>query len=207
LIGALLTAIYTFRMVFITFCGEARRQVRNAPGTSIQIPLIILAILSLVGGFVELPRALGNRPLFSEFMQTALPAVSPGRAETSTELAFQVITAVATLLGIYLAYLFFLRRPRLAEGLIHTTFGAALHRFWFAGWGFDWFYDKLFVQPFLWIARTNKNDFIDRIYDAIAWLSQITYRGLSRTETGQVRWYALGIAVGAAAIIAIAVFL
>jgi NADH-quinone oxidoreductase subunit L len=207
LIGALLTAIYTFRMVFITFFGEARRQVSRTPGILMRIPLIILAFLSITGGFVELPRTLGNRPLFSEFMQNALPAASSGHAETSTELAFQVIAAATTLIGIYLAYLFFLRRPRLAESLTRSYFGAALHRFWSAGWGFDWLYDKLLVRPFVWIARTNKNDFIDLIYDAIAWLSQTTYRALSRTVTGQVRWYAMGIAVGAAAIIAIAVFL
>jgi NADH-quinone oxidoreductase subunit L len=207
LMGALLTSIYAFRMVFITFFGEARRQVSQTPGIPMQIPLVILAFLSIVGGFVELPRTLGDRPLFSEFMRNALPAVSPGHAETYTELAFQVIAAVVALIGIYLAYLFFLRRPRLAEGLTQSSFGVALQRFWFAGWGFDWLYDKLFVRPFVWVARANKNDFIDLIYDAIAWLSQATYRALSRTVTGQVRWYAMGIAVGAAAIIAIAVFL
>jgi NADH-quinone oxidoreductase subunit L len=207
LVGALLTSIYSFRMVFVTFFGEARRQVEKRPGIPMQIPLIILAFLSLVGGFVELPRTLGNRPLFSEFMRNALPATNPGHADAGTELTFQIIAALVTLIGIYLAYLFFLRSPRLAEDLLHSPLGAALHRLWFAGWGFDWLYDKLFVQPFLWIARTNKNDFIDRIYDAIAQLSQITYRALSRTETGHVRWYAMGIAVGAVAIIAIVVFL
>jgi NADH-quinone oxidoreductase subunit L len=140
-------------------------------------------------------------------MQNALPAVSPEHAETSTELAFQVIAAATTLIGIYLADIFFLSRPRLAESLTRSSFGAALHRFWYAGWGFDWLYDKLLVRPFVWIARTNKNDFIDLIYDALAWLSQTTYRALSGTVTGQVRWYAMGIAVGAAAIIAIALFL
>jgi NADH-quinone oxidoreductase subunit L len=207
LIGALLTAIYTFRMVFITFFGEARRQVSQMPGILMRIPLIILAFLSIAGGFVELPRTLGNRPLFSEFMQNALPAVSHVHPETSTELAIQISAAETALIGIYLAYLFFLRRPRLAESLTRSYFGAALQRFWYAGWGFDWLYDKLFVRPFVWIARTNKNDFIDLIYDGIAWLSQTTYRALSRTVTGQVRWYAMGIAAGAAAIIAIAVFL
>jgi NADH-quinone oxidoreductase subunit L len=207
LIGALLTAIYTFRMVFITFFGVARRQVSQTPGILMRIPLIILAFLSIAGGFVELPRTLGNRPLFSEFMQNVLPAVSPAHAEENTELAFQVIAAATTIIGIYLAYLFFLRRPRLSESLTRSYVGAALHRFWYAGWGFDWLYDKLFVRPFIWIAQANKNDFIDLIYDAMAWLSQTAYRALSRTETGPVRWYAMGIAVGAAAIIAIAVFL
>src|SRR5262245_52795442 len=207
LFGALLTSIYTFRMVFLTFFGEARHQISQKPGIFMKTPLVILAILSLVGGFLELPRPLGNRQLFSGFMQTVLPVMSVGHAGVRVELAFQVIAALVTLLGIYLAYLFFLSRPRLAQALTRSSLGAALHRFWFAGWGFDWLYDKLFVRPYVWIAQTNKNEFFDLIYDAIAWWTQAAYRALSGTETGQVRWYAMGIAIGAVAIIAIAVFL
>jgi NADH-quinone oxidoreductase subunit L len=206
LFGALLTSIYTFRMVFLTFFGEARHQVSQKPGFAMQIPLVILAILSIAGGLVELPRSLGNRQLLSEFMQTALPVVNE-HAGVRVELVFQLIAALVTLFGIYLAYLFFLRRPGLAQGLARTSQGAALHRFWFTGWGFDWLYDRLFVRPFVWLAQINKNDFFDLIYDGVARWNQAAYRVLSATETGQVRWYAMGIAAGAAVILAIAVFL
>jgi len=181
--------------------------VSQKPGFTMQIPLVVLAILSIVGGFVELPRSMSDRQLFSEFLQTTLPAVSVGDGNTRIQLAFQVIAALVTLFGIYLAYFFFLRRPGLVQGLARTNLGAALHRFWYAGWGFDRLYDKLFVRPFVWLARTNKNDFIDLIYDEVAQWSQAAYRALSDTETGRVRWYAMGIAAGAAAIIAIAVFI
>jgi NADH-quinone oxidoreductase subunit L len=85
--------------------------------------------------------------------------------------------------------------------------GAALDRFWFAGWGFDWLYKKLFVSPYVWLARVNKDDFIDSIYDGIAKLNEVLYRALSVTESGKVRWYMTGIAFGAIVAIAIAVFL
>jgi NADH-quinone oxidoreductase subunit L len=57
------------------------------------------------------------------------------------------------------------------------------------------------------LARANKDDFIDSIYDGIAKLNEVLYRALSSTETGKVRWYMAGIAFGAIVAIAIAVFL
>ena len=81
-----------------------------------------------------------------------------------------------------------------------------LRRFWFGGWGFDWLYERLFVQPFVWLARANKDDFIDSIYDGVAKVNEVLYGVLARTETGKVRWYMTGIAFGAIVAIAIAVF-
>lgn len=207
LVGALLTSLYTFRMVFLTFFGEAKREVIYAPGIRLRLPLIVLAVLSLVGGFVELPHTLGDRPLFSEFMGSALPALDYVRGDPRTELALQIIAAVVSISGIYLAYLFFLRRRAMAEGFARSTLGATLDRFWLGGWGFDWLYHKLFVNPYVWLARANKDDFIDSIYEGIEKINEVLYRALSWTETGKVRWYMAGIAFGAIVAIAIAVFL
>jgi NADH-quinone oxidoreductase subunit L len=125
----------------------------------------------------------------------------------SAELALQIAAAVASLGGIFLAYLLFLRSPRVVESLSRTSWGAALHHFWLAGWGFDWLYDRLLVRPFVWLARADKDDVADLIYDGIAALSRTLNRILSGTETGKVRWYAAGIAAGAIITIAIAVML
>jgi NADH-quinone oxidoreductase subunit L len=165
--------------------------------------LIVLASLSLVGGIVELP--LGSRPFFSEFIGSVLPALPDVPGNRHAELILQIAAAVISLLGIYLAYLFFLRR--VMGGIARSTLGAALDRFWFGGWGFDWLYSKLFVIPYSWLARANKEDFIDSIYDGIAKLTEVFYRALSQTETGKVRWYMTGIALGAIVAIAIVVFL
>jgi NADH-quinone oxidoreductase subunit L len=127
--------------------------------------------------------------------------------EGSTELALQFIAAAASLLGICLAYVLFLRYPQSTANLVRTSWGAALHRYWLAGWGFDWLYDRCLVQPYVWLARADANDVIDPIYDGIAWLTQLGYHDLSRTQTGQVRRYAMGIAIGAVIIIAIVVFI
>jgi NADH-quinone oxidoreductase subunit L len=207
LVGALLTSLYTFRMVFLTFFGEAKHEVNYAPGIRLRLPLIVLAVLSVIGGFIELPRTLGDRPFFSEFMVGVLPALEHAYADTRTELALQIIAAVVSISGIYLAYLFFLRRRSVATGIAASTVGTTLRRFWFEGWGFDWLYEHLFVKPFVWLVRANKDDFIDSIYDGVAKLNEILYGVLARTETGKVRWYMTGIAFGAIVAIAIAVFL
>jgi NADH-quinone oxidoreductase subunit L len=205
LVGALITAIYTFRMVFVTFFGQAQMEVAHRPGLAMKLPLVILAILSVVGGFVELPKTLGGVTIFSGFMHTALPEVGLEHAGLSTELLLQVTAAVISLAGIYLAYLFYRQRPSYADRAAAS--GAGLHRFWFNGWGFDTLYDLLFVRPYVWLARTNRQDVIDLLPAGIAWLNRVVHRGLSRTQTGQVRWYATGIALGAILTIAIMVLL
>jgi NADH-quinone oxidoreductase subunit L len=43
-----------------------------------------------------------------------------------------------------------------------------LHQWWFADWGFDWIYDKVFVQPFIWATQINKSDFVDAFYTGVA---------------------------------------
>jgi NADH-quinone oxidoreductase subunit L len=207
LAGALLTSIYAFRMVFLTFYGPSKTQVRRKPGLRMQLPLVILAVLSVVGGFVELPSFLGNLPLFSDFLQSALPAAPSMRGGVSTEIVLQCSAAAVSLIGIYLAYRLYLRTPQYAESLLRTTWGTALHRVWFAGWGFDWLYDTFLVGPYVWFAHADKDDVVDLIYGGIAGLIQRLNRLLSGTETGKVRWYATGIAIGAVIIIAIAVIL
>jgi NADH-quinone oxidoreductase subunit L len=207
LVGALLTSLYTFRMVFITFFGEAKQEVHKKPGLRMQIPLIVLGILSVVGGFVELPDTLGNLPLFTNFMHTSLPALANASAGVSAELILQIIAAAVSLTGVLAAYLLFIRAPNLVSNVVRTAWGNVLHRFWFAGWGFDWVYGTFIVRPFVWLARINKNDVVDLVYQGLAWLSQALYRLLGLTQTGKVRWYAMGIAAGAVITIAIVVFL
>ncbi|NIT56697.1 MAG: NADH-quinone oxidoreductase subunit L, partial [Aliifodinibius sp.] len=58
LLGAFITSIYTFRMVFITFFGEAKSEVDHRPGNRIKIPLVVLGVLSIIGGFIETPHTL-----------------------------------------------------------------------------------------------------------------------------------------------------
>jgi NADH-quinone oxidoreductase subunit L len=206
LLGAFITSIYTFRMVFVTFFGEAGARVERRPGVLIRIPLIVLAVLSIVGGFVELPASLGGAALFSGLLGTALPVESEAHA-LGTELLLQVAAGVAALAGVYLAYFLYRRRPDYVRRLSASPLGSALGRLWFTGWGFDWLYDRLLVRPYVWLARGNQEDNLDLIPLAIARLNQALHRLLSATQTGQIRVYALGIALGAVVTVAIVVLL
>ena len=136
-----------------------------------------------------------------------MPPVEQGRFGPLTEVRSEGFVTLAVLIGLGLAYLFSVRNRQWSDALMTTPVGKALHRLWFAGWGFDWCYDKLFVQPVIWFARVDKGDVVDAFYNGIADLNQLLYRGLSLTENGRVRWYAAGIAAGTVLFVAIALFL
>ena len=206
MLGALITAVYSFRLVFVVFFGEQRTAVGFRPGLTMTLPLIVLAGFSLVAGYVELPKVLGNVQFFSELMSTALPVTEHRGLSTEMEVTFFVFAIVISLLGILIAYVVFLQRPGLAAALARSSLGGALSRFWFEGWGFDRLYDALFVRPFLWSARVNKDDFIDVIYQSLARLCRQLYGALHETQTGQVRWYAAVLATGSLALVALVMF-
>lgn len=205
LAGAFLTSVYTFRMVFITFFGKAHHEPHKIPGKAIHIPLVILAVLSTLGGFVELPETLGHFTAFSRFMERTLPATAMGHGSHGGEAVFQVVAGLIGLSGIATAYWLFFRKPELARSLAGSTIGSRLHRFWFSGWGFDWVYDMLFVRPLNWAARANRSDFFDVLNAALAALARGLHRAARATQTGKVRWYATGIVIGAIVVIAIVV--
>jgi NADH-quinone oxidoreductase subunit L len=207
LIGALLTAIYIFRAVFVVFFGPVGLEPSGPTGWRIAIPLVVLSILALVAGFVEIPPYLGNVPAFSRLMQSALPAPpTTVSARSSLEIILSAIAAVVAILGAGIAYISFRRRPAFLEALVQSPASLALQHFWETDWGFDWLYDRALVRPFLWISRIDQGDVIDRFYSGLASLSRVAYQQLSESETGRVRRYAAGITAGSVVLIAILVF-
>lgn len=202
-LGALLTALYIFRVVFIVFFGTPVSRVSVKPGLRITIPLVILAILSAGAGFLEVPHSLGGVSLFSHFIESALPRMGTPHADAWAELQLQILAMAASLLGIYLAYLLFVRSPRFMEKVTQCAIGERVWRFWFAGWGCDWLYDRLLVQPFVWAALANKADIVDSIYQTAAAAGQWSHRTLRLSQTGRVRSYAAVIVAGSVLIVAI----
>lgn len=193
LIGAFITSVYTFRMVFVTFFGEQKTPVSHRPGKRIKITLIVLAALSVLGGFVELPETMGGFAPFTHFLHHTLPAVALRSEGSGPELLFQIITAVLTLAGIYLAYQFYFKNVKFTERFKQT----GLSKYLYSGCGFDWLYDRAFVYPAIFFARINKNDFIDNMYTFITRLSTALNEMLVKTQTGRIRWYATVITMGA----------
>ena len=182
-IGVVLTSMYTFRLILLIFFGSARTEVSKRPGYAMQIPVIVLAILSIAGGF--------DRSPFRSFMAVVFPATPE-----TPEIASEIAAALAFLTGLVLAWLY-VRRPATSP----------IERFWAAGWGFDWLYSHLFVLPVTWAARVNRADVIDCVYRGIAALTRYGYREAALSETGKLRWYAAAIAGGSILFVAVVMFL
>ena len=196
--GVVLTSLYTFRLIFVVFFGPVRTPVSRRPGLAMTLPIFVLAGLSIVGGF--------DKAAFAGFIATALPGFQEGTGGI-TETLSSVVAALAFLCGLLGAWFVYQRNPALAAAIAENPAARVLHRFWFSDWGMDWLYDRLFVRPVVWIARVNKADVVDSIYDGLASLAILCYRALSLTETGKLRWYAAWIAGGSAIFVAIVMFL
>jgi NADH-quinone oxidoreductase subunit L len=197
-IGALITSIYTFRMIFVTFFGEAKIEPSRKPDNLMIVPMIILAVLSLIGGFIELPENFGPVHLFSDLVNRTLPAIIL-KQEEGSEILFQLLSAIVSITGVFIAYLFFYKKNSLAEKLGHSR----LSNFLYQGFGFDWLYNKLVVEPVVWFCEIDKNDFIDFWSKGLASLASYLNGLLSLTQNGKLRWYAMALVIGIVLILTI----
>jgi NADH-quinone oxidoreductase subunit L len=197
--GALMTSLYTFRLIFRVFFGPIGTPVTRHAGYTMTIPLIVLGLLSIVGGYLK-------EPLLG-FLHSSLPEAVESRAGGLTETGSVVVAGLLFLVGLYFAWLFHLRKRSLADALVANPAGHALHQWWFEGWGFDWLYDRVFVWPYVLVATINRSDFIDAFYTGISRLVEVSYRWLSATQTGRVRWYTSAMAAGSVLFIAMVLFL
>ena len=97
--------------------------------------------------------------------------------------------------------------PDLVEKLSAIGIVNSVRKFWLAGWDFDALYERLFIGPFLWLAKVTKHDPIDSVYNGIGALNRSLNEVLSRTQNGNIRWYAAGIAFGAVVFLGIVIVL
>ncbi len=195
-LGAFITAFYTFRMVFLTFFGKAKMDVDHKPRMSFKIPLSILAVLSIIAGFIDLPGAWGNFSKFSDFVGnsfvSAQAMILPDNWK-STELMLQLVTGLVAIIGIFIAYRVYGKNDK--ESYAFEQSG--LYSFFRKGWMFDQLYDALLVNPIVWLSKIDKHDFIDKIYGRIGALNLGINNFFSRTQNGYLRLYVGGLALGA----------
>ncbi len=179
-IAAGMTALYTTRMMVVTFFGEAKSEAHDNSKANMWLPLIVLAALSVAGGWFGLEvldDLLGEMPAFEHDSPVAL------------------VTMAVPLLGILIGALVFGGKVN-ADKLVDSAFGKALSRSWHGGWGFDWLYDRVFVAPFVWVARVNKRDIVDWIYKIAVGITRTLHYIGAMTQTGRLRWYAANMAIG-----------
>jgi NADH-quinone oxidoreductase subunit L len=193
--GAFLTAFYTTRLVLLVFYGEMKTPVSAHPARLMTVPLLVLAVFSIISGFVEWPHNIAHITLFSDLVQNVLPATLL-QPDIPPELIFQVIAILLTLCGVYAGYYLYYRNTHLIEHWEEKPALLAVRNFLFDGWGFDRLYNTLFVKPFVFLTNLNKADFVDRFYNGIAAGSRQLNRLFSLSQNGSLRWYVAGVLVG-----------
>jgi len=187
LLGALLTSIYSFRLVFIVFFGEVNTEPDRQPGWKMSAPLIVLCALSLVGGWFALP----------------LAGIFPAQDHHGVNHAVEYISIGTPLLGLLIAYLLFLGRQVSIAPVAESATGRSLQQFWYRGWDIDKLYDSLLVRPFTALAHWWRNEPVDLLYRALIFLSQWGHRRLLSLQTGELRWYATSMVFGLILLLAI----
>jgi NADH-quinone oxidoreductase subunit L len=218
LVAAFLTSVYIFRVVFIVFFGPARTPAHEdthgpaVGGTAwrlaVLVPLGVLAVLSILGGFVDTPAGLGHVTLFSEFVATSFPAAAVGVENEAGGVGLELAAAAASLVGILVSYLlFFPGRERALRAVTEHGWARALRRLWASGWGFDRIYDLALVRPFVGVAHAFRRDPIDAVFTGLALSVRGAWQAARLAQTGELRWYAAGMLAGLLVVLGVSVFL
>ena len=217
LFTALLTSFYMFRLIFLTFHGQQRYDehhvhVHESPN-SMTVPLMILAVLSLVGGWVAAPALWGGIDYFSAFLQPVFgaPEAAAGAeaAAHNTELILSGVAVVTALLGIAIAYWLYISRPSKPEQLaksMRPAYTTLLNKYYV-----DELYAAAVVKPLLWLSTNVLWKIVDVVgidgtVNGIASGARSIGDTVRHAQSGNTRSYAVWVVIGALVIIAVLFF-
>ncbi len=207
-ITAFLTAFYIFRLFIMAFEGKPRFDVHHiyvhdAPKTML-IPLWVLGILSVIGGWIGIPAALGGGETFDKFLE---PVFANAEAkmpslfflEHSTEYILMTISVLLSIGGIYLAYVAYLKRPELSAKLKKAAgdfYEIILNKYYI-----DEIYQAIIVKPMLYVSdrylwRGVDEILIDGSVNGTGKAVRFFGRVLRKIQTGFVQNYALAFVIG-----------
>jgi NADH-quinone oxidoreductase subunit L len=214
LIGAGFTSFYMFRLIFLTFFGEPRYDehkvhVHESP-YNMTVPLILLAILSTVGGWVAAPHLVGGTDYFEKFLHPVFATYAPAVAERAPEalespgmMLFHALTGwpvLIALAGLLVAWWFYIKSPetpkKLADSL-RAPYTLVLHKYYV-----DELYNAAIIQPLLWIS-TNvlwhvvDETVIDGTVNSVARVARESGSELREIQSGNARSYATWVVIGA----------
>ncbi len=207
LAAAGLTSFYMFRAYFVAFEGQSRVEPEKAAHLHespavMTIPLTILAVLSVVAGWIGLPHGFLWGDELGHYLAPALASpdvLGHHEISTGTLLTLMVVTTAVALLGIWVAYVFYVRSPGLADRLAERLHGAYVvlwNRYWM-----DELYDTLIVRPFVMFST-----FFWRVVDAMIIDGAVNGAGVvvagtasawRRLQSGNVQHYAMAMLLGA----------
>jgi NADH-quinone oxidoreductase subunit L len=199
LITVFLTAFYIFRAIFLAFIGEPRtemaRGATESPGIMVG-PMVILAFLSVVSGWVGIPEGFGIpvRDYFAEFVAPSeFARETLGLEPHPFSLIMAAISVLAALFGIALAYALYVQRPERAGALSRRFSG--LYTFLDKGWYFDALYGATFVRGAMYVGRLarefDRQILVGGLTGGVGRLVSGFGEFLRRLQTGGVQNYAL----------------
>jgi NADH-quinone oxidoreductase subunit L len=192
LLTAALTAFYMFRLLFITFFGafrgteEQRHHVHESP-SAMTIPLVVLAVLSIIGGFVGVPEVFvhGGEKL-AAFLSPVVPS-AVHHIEHSTEYMLMALTTGIAIVAIIVAWL---RYGKYREEQ-PSAMGRVLEHKWYV----DELYDAIIVKPVYKLGSfANKyieKSGIDGLVNGVGRLVSYGSRQMRWLQSGQVGSYVL----------------
>jgi len=208
-----LTSFYMFRLLFLTFFGKQRYDenkvhVHESP-KSMTIPLIVLAIFSVCGGWMAAPQLMGGMNHFQYFLAPVLHAMVytdtvtniPGLNGTAAGILAALLGApvIAGLLGFLLAWWFYIKSPEAPKKLADSLSG--LHKLLSGKYFIDELYAAAIVRPLVWISDKGlwhvvDERAIDGTVNGVAFVSRETGDRLRHANTGNIRSYATWIVLG-----------
>jgi NADH-quinone oxidoreductase subunit L len=191
---ALLTAFYMFRLLWLTFFGASRmtaeveHHVHESPPSMTGV-LVILAVLSALGGFVSIPH----------FLAPLLPSPTVPAELEHLEHTLIFVSVALAVIGLLGAAFFFGGKAERAERLQRGF--AGLHKLLFGKYFIDELYDRVLGRPLLWISenvflRLGDKTILDGSLNGMAALGQRTAGMLGRVQTGSLHLYAWLVVVG-----------
>jgi len=215
LFTALLTAFYMFRLVFLTFHGKQRYDehhvhVHESPWSMLG-PLVILGVLSLIGGWFALPEFWGGTDSFANFLAPALgsPEAGSGISEPvahSLQMTLAGVAVFTALLGFLVAFWLYIRQPGKPAELAKSLKGAyttLLNKYYV-----DELYAAVIVKPLVWLSTYALWKFvdvgvIDGTVNSVADGARSIGDTVRHAQSGNTRSYAVWVVVGALIILAI----
>jgi NADH-quinone oxidoreductase subunit L len=217
-LASLLTSFYMFRLLFLTFFGTTRashdtiHHIHESP-KSITFPLIVLAILSAIGGFMGVPEALGGSHWLNNFLA---PVFAPskhlmGALHEGEPLSHSTeYMLMGVIVGLTAAFIVFAYSRYVSKGHVPAAEGqiSGIQKTLYNKYYVDEIYDAIIVKPLYWISgvfdQVVERLGIDGLVNASGKAVVAGSRSARRLQTGSIGFYIFAMVVGIVLILSVA---